>query len=393
MDFLNLSSQWIYGGLKWNIEINRRFAEPKYLEPYGYKVYSQNDEDGIIEEIFKRIGVTNRQFVEFGVENGTENNTRFLLMQDWKGLWIEGNRDHCEEIQSDFFDEVKEGKLQITNAFITKDNINQIIQDACLDEEIDLLSIDIDGNDYHVWKAIDVIKPRVVVIEYNAKFPPEFYWVMRYEEKHTWDGTDYFGASLKALEQLGKEKGFILVGTNFCGTNAFFVKEDLINDKFIIGGSEKVYNPARYNIYHYPGHGPKKGKDYEKLDKSDMKAVLECQMTSIEVKENEVVKISVRIINKGTMVLKSQQPYPVHLSYHIYDEKGNMIVYDGERTLLSKPILPGAGLEQAIVVNTRGLKTGVYHLKIDLVQESVFWFSDVGEVLSDMLMVKISERI
>lgn len=257
MNLLELNNGCIYGGLRWNINLNKRFLDPKYLEQYGYKVYSQNDEDGILNEIFNRIGTCNKKFVEFGVENGSENNTRFLLMQGWKGLWIEANKEYFEQIQSRFEKEIREKQLRIENAFITKENINYLIERAELGREVDLLSIDIDGNDYHIWKQIDVINPRVVVIEYNAKFPPEFYWIMDYNEKHIWDGTDYFGASLNALEKLGREKGYQLVGTNICGTNAFFVRDDLVCNKFILSGINDLYNPARYNICHYSGHPSK----------------------------------------------------------------------------------------------------------------------------------------
>ena len=94
------------------------------------------------------------------------------------------------------------------------------------------MSIDIDGNDYWVWKQISCISPRVVMIEYNAKFPPTFEWVKRYDKGHVWKGDDDFGASLKSLELLGHELGYQLVGTSITGVNAFFVKRDIAKGLF-----------------------------------------------------------------------------------------------------------------------------------------------------------------
>lgn len=126
-------------------------------------------------------------------------------------------------------------------------------------KEIDLLSIDIDGNDWWVWDAIKCVSPRVVIIEYNAKFPPDFEWVMEYNEKHIWHGDDEQGASLKALELLGEKLGFQLVGTNVMGANAFFVRADLAKDLFVKPATaEKLYNPTRWMMQYKSGHIPRK---------------------------------------------------------------------------------------------------------------------------------------
>ena len=142
---------------------------------------------------------------------------------------------------------LKDGRLKLVNAFITVKNINTLFRDNGMTGDIDLLSIDIDGNDYHIWEAISVIQPRVVVIEYNAKFPPECEWVMPYDENHVWDLSDRHGASLKALEMLGGGKGYQLVGTNMTGSNAFFVRAELAQDKFPLpANAENLYNPPRW---------------------------------------------------------------------------------------------------------------------------------------------------
>lgn len=144
---------------------------PGCVEQYGYKVFSQSDEDGIIAEIFHRIGTTNRIFVEFGAEIGQENNTRNLLEKGWSGLWIEGNPEYVGAIQSFFFEKISSGQLKFVSDFVSVDNINTLIGNEGISGEIDLLSVDIDGNDYHVYNAINVINPRVVVLEHNG-YPP-----------------------------------------------------------------------------------------------------------------------------------------------------------------------------------------------------------------------------
>lgn len=253
MDFLEERVFW--GGIKWHNLTCERLDNDLCLEKYGYKVYSQNDEDGIIQEIFNRIGTTNKTFIEFGVQNGLECNSHYLLFKDWKGLWIEGSQESCNEIKTKFYPLISDGTLKVENAFITRDNINTLIHKNDIQGEIDLLSIDVDGNDYYIWEKIEMVKPRVIIIEYNGKFPPDLEWIMAYNENHIWDGSDWHGASLKALELLGTRLNYQLVGTNLNGANAFFVRKDLINNLFFEPATaENLYNPLRLQIIHKSGH-------------------------------------------------------------------------------------------------------------------------------------------
>jgi hypothetical protein len=241
------------------IELAQRLKDPIRLERFGYKVYSQSDEDGILSEIFRRIGTTNKKFVEFGVQNGLESNGHFLLHKGWQGLWLEGSSDYCKQIHNGFKEPIANKQLSVVKAFINKDNINDLIRGSGIGEDVDLLSIDIDGNDYHVWKAINCVEPRVVCIEYNAKFPPDFEWIMKYDANYIWDvnNSDNQGASLKSLEILGKELGYQLVGTNSNGVNAFFVKKELAKDLFILPAmSENLYNPPRFRLIRYISSHP-----------------------------------------------------------------------------------------------------------------------------------------
>ena len=251
----------IIGGLCWDELTRKRMKDPLAIENYGYKVYSQNDEDGIINEIFCRIGTETKEFIELGVDNGLECNTHFLLHREWHGLWIEGSGASCRDIGNRFRPVIKDGHLKVKNAFVTRENIEELItrNRNCEDKnrEPDFLSIDIDGNDWYVWKAVSSIKPRVVCIEYNGKFPPDLSWKQAYDARHIWDRSDWQGASLKALEELGTEKGYILAGTNLTGVNAFFVREDLYSKEsfFDIHTAKELYNPYRRNLkFEAPGH-------------------------------------------------------------------------------------------------------------------------------------------
>ena len=224
-----------------------RHADPLRLTRYGYKVYSQNDEDGIIAEIFNRIGVTNRSFVEFGVESGLECNSLWLLIQGWSGLWLEANEALCKKINNSHYCWIKNNSLTLRNGFLTAENINDMIAPIYTNREIDILSIDVDYNDYWIWKAITIVNPRVVIIEYNATWAPPAALTVPYAPDSRWNGSNYFGASLSALSKLGNEKGYDLVGCCLAGVNAFFVRKDLAKGKFLKPGSaEDHYEPARY---------------------------------------------------------------------------------------------------------------------------------------------------
>lgn len=149
---------------------------------------------------------------------------------------------------------------------MTRDNINSLIQ-SVFSDEIDLLSIDIDGNDYYIWEAINVISPRVVCIEYNSKFVPPIKWAIEYNPEHIWDGSDYQGTSLAALVELSVQKGYQLVGCNLNGVNAFFVRNDILDGKFMVSDNLiDYYQPPRYYLSSAPiGHpsSPQLGKYWE----------------------------------------------------------------------------------------------------------------------------------
>lgn len=204
--------------------------DPKTLAAYGWSGYSQNDEDGIVQEIFARIGTTERRFVEFGSGDCLLNTGTYLLLTGWKGMWMDSEPGELAEIRRHFGLYEQSGDLEVKQAFITPENINDLL--AGSPAELDLLIIDIDGNDYYIWQAIHCIRPRVVMIEYNATFRPPAAVVQPCVSVFQGASGNFNGCSLQALELLGREKQYVLVGCNFSGTNAFFVREDLVGDRF-----------------------------------------------------------------------------------------------------------------------------------------------------------------
>ena len=235
-----------------------KYRDERSLVKFQSQVFSQNGEDGIIAEIFNRIGTSNNIFVELGIENGVECNSRFLLNCGWQGLWIEGNKTYCKDAQNLFKDNISQGQLKIANSFITKENIQQLLSEHNIPKEFDFLSVDIDMNTHHIWSAICDFKPKVVCVEYNASIPPSLDYYVPYESNATWDGTNYFGAGLKSLEIIGEKLGYKLVGCEYLGINAFFVRSDCcepMESKFLPPfTAEFHYEPPRYALNNHRGH-------------------------------------------------------------------------------------------------------------------------------------------
>lgn len=212
------------------VERNRKLGDFTSLSSFEFKVFSQWGEDGIIQHLIQRVAIPNKVFIEFGVQDYTEANTRFLLINDnWSGLVIDSAKANINFIQGDNI--YWRYDLKAVHSFITKDNINQLIAQGIKEKDIGLLVIDIDGNDYWVWQAIDAVTPRIVVCEYNGIFGCEKFVTIPYEEKfircRKCFSNLYWGASLPAFCLLAKEKGYVFVGCNSNGNNAFFIRKDV----------------------------------------------------------------------------------------------------------------------------------------------------------------------
>jgi hypothetical protein len=200
------------------------------LARYEYSWLSQNGEDGVIRHLFDEIGYESRWFVEFGFGAVQCNSLRLMKFEKFSGLLIDGSSENV-----DFFNYAarKTGlnDVKAIQAFITLENLQQLISTNGVPREIDFLSLDVDGNDYWFWEVLSCISPRVVCIEYNAGLGPDLSLTVPYDpefERYNKHPSGFFhGASLAALESLGKHKGYYLIGCDSTGTNAFFLRDDI----------------------------------------------------------------------------------------------------------------------------------------------------------------------
>jgi hypothetical protein len=217
------------------------------LEKFEHKIYSQNGEDGITMKLIELIygdNATNKFYVEFGVETGIECNTKVLReLYKWNGLQMDGGNEDIS--------------INLRKEFVKKDNIIELFKKYQVPEHINLLSVDIDFNDFYCLKEILAVhRCDIIICEYNATHPPSEDKIVIYDEYGCWDGTNYFGASLLALDKLGKKYNYSLVYCNANGVNCFFVHNNILinNTHFAnIGTIEHIYKPAGY------GEGPNGG--------------------------------------------------------------------------------------------------------------------------------------
>jgi hypothetical protein len=211
-------------------------------------VFSQWGEDGIIQYLTNAISIKNKTFIEFGVESFLEANCRFLMMKDnWSGFVIDGSTENIRKLRESYF--YWKYDINAVDAFITRENINDLLLKSGFDEDVGILSIDIDGNDYHVLEAISTFKPRILICEYNAVFGATRKITVPYDP--AFNRTDkhfsnlYWGASLSAFTYLANKRGYSLVGTNSSGGNAFYVRNDLLNERIDVRTVEDVYFPSK----------------------------------------------------------------------------------------------------------------------------------------------------
>lgn len=209
---------------------------PASLTDVEFRTLSQNGEDGVLLYIFTLIGTTNQRVVEMCVSHGQECNAANLIVNHgWSGLLFDGDEHNVENARL-FYGTLADTFIRppiVAQAWITAENVNDLVRQHGFAGEIDLLSIDVDGNDYWLWKALDCVQPRVVVVEYNAFFGPHRAVTVPYDPAFQMDFSrtpNYAGASLAAFVKLARSRGYRLVGTTRHQINAFFVREDLAAD-------------------------------------------------------------------------------------------------------------------------------------------------------------------
>lgn len=219
------------------------------LAELEFKVYSQFGDDGIIQYLVHHIDLQNQTFIEFGVEDYLESNTRFLMQKNnWTGFIMDGTASNIERLkQSPIY---WRHDLQAQAVFVTQDNINQLIADATKTwSGVDILHIDIDGNDYWIWQEIE-INPAIVIMEYNANFGFEKALTIPYAadfyRTNAHYSNLYWGCSLKALYDLAMRKGYEFIGCNSAGNNAYFVRKDMMNENVRAVSLEKGFVYSKY---------------------------------------------------------------------------------------------------------------------------------------------------
>lgn len=240
------------------IERRQLISDKKnFPDDYEFKVYSQSGEDGIIQYLVSQVKIQNKRFIEFGVENYLESNTRFLALNNyWSGLVIDGGPENIAFIKNDPI--YWRCNIKAECSFITKDNINDIFRRNGMTGEIGLLSVDIDGNDYWVWKAIDCINPAIIVAEYNSFFGPDKAVTVPYNPEFVRSAAHYskiyYGASIAALVGLANDRGYKLVASNKAGNNIFFVRQDLMGELKEVSISETYKEISFREIHNKEGH-------------------------------------------------------------------------------------------------------------------------------------------
>lgn len=219
------------------------------LADLEFRVFSQFGDDGIIQYLVANLDLRHRTFVEFGVEDYLESNTRFLLQKDnWTGFVMDGSEACMGRLRrTPFF---WKHDLTTLAAFVTRENIGALLQEHTRGwPAVELMHIDLDGNDYWVWQAID-LQPKVVIVEYNSVFGPQRALTVPYdpafERAKAHFSHLYWGCSLKALLLLARRKGYEFIGCNGAGNNAYFVRQDAMNDSVRSVGLDEGYVESRY---------------------------------------------------------------------------------------------------------------------------------------------------
>jgi hypothetical protein len=337
--------------------------DPHHLQHWEKSSWSQNGEDGILEEALKRLEITNPVFVEFGASDGSENCTRGLLERGGSGLWMEGDPELVEKAQSD----CGHLPIDVVSAFLTKENIVELIQNSSrVCNGFDVLVVDIDGNDW--WLAREILQyfsPALIVTEYNPFYGPTNEWVMPYNAAHSWQQDNYYGASLNSYAQMLRQFGYVLVACDSRAVNAFWVKatqRDLFTSEKSL---RNLFVPA------LPGGRHRHRTDLlsnEELSEADMDQI---EIEFIDIFQNKKSKrkiVCAQIINGSSQPISPFGKHPSRIGVSIEEN----LAATGSRLFFDSSVLPG----------TVGCAWGVFESDFEwaysaVVQEGVRWGSPI----------------
>ena len=348
-------------------------ADPLHLHRFERSQYSQNGEDGILAEIFGRIGAQDRSFIEIGASDGAQNCTRALVETGWHGVWVEGDPEKVDAARR----LIGTRPVVVAESFVDRESITSVLDDAGAAAAPDLLVVDIDGNDYWVWEKVAARRrPRVVVIEYNASMGPRRRWVMPYDPAHRWEETRRHGASVAALAALGSRLGYTLVGCDSQGVNAFFV----------LSSEAEPFrrHPVRYH-YVEPRFALPFGHPRDPPEPVEAPVVPDGERARVrlhlvparrtDVRAGGVAYVEARVENGTSVPIGAPGSTPVQLAGWWLDENGRRLPGEPERSIQPWRAEP-QGTAHLVGRATAPGVPGRYTLVFGLVQESVRWFDE-----------------
>jgi hypothetical protein len=227
---------------------NPKYQLPQALMPFRQKIFSHYGQDGMLAEIFRRIGEGSQRFVEIGA-SPAQNNSNLLLLKGWRGLWADAGIVKDEALPSSMQILQREGKLKISRKLVNRESCRTLLSTRGFAEDLDLLSIDTGYNTHHVFTELLAFRPRVFCVAYNGMLPADLDWAAPYDAKAVWDGSTLFGATLGTISTAAEAGGYSLVGCELSGTDAFFVRHDLLKSRFLRPGDAMFHwEPLRMHL-------------------------------------------------------------------------------------------------------------------------------------------------
>jgi hypothetical protein len=346
-----------------------RDAEPGSWASFEGRRFSQNGEDGLIAALVDRIGAPGRWFVEIGAADGGENCTRALAEDGWSGIWFEGDPSRAALARSLGLDRVR-----VVEAMVHRGNATELLDAHQVPVEPDVVVVDIDGDDRGVLAAVlEHRRPRVLVVEYNAAYPPPAAWALPERAATGWDGTDRFGASLQALVDTAREHELVLCDR--AGVNALFVRKDLAAGLDLPrspGDAFRMAGHSRHPFGHVRSRAAVAAPDTIGLGDAAAITLVDGRLEGpSSVAPGGVVGLSLMVRNDGTVTLRSGRPggFSLVLRWADGDEPPTP---DAARTPLAHPVPPGATRREVLWIDAP-TTLGRHRLRVTGVVEGVAW--------------------